>query len=157
MPRTVYVESTIPNAYYSTRPEPKMAARRAWTREWWDEHRHAYHAVTSRATLEEVSRGLHLHKEEKVALVRELPFLPNAPATANIVAEYIRRMVMPQDPTGDALHLALASYYACDFLLTWNIRHLANANKFEHIERVNAELGLSTPRLITPMELTGGT
>jgi len=63
---------------------------------------------------------------------------------------------MPKDPVGDAMHLALATYYKCDFLLTWNCNHLANANKFGHIERVNAMLGLSTPRLVTPLELLGG-
>ena len=56
-------------------------------------------------------------------------------------------------PTGDALHLALASYHKCDFLLTWNVQHLANANKFAHIRRVNALLGLFTPALVTPLEL----
>lgn len=65
----------------------------------------------------------------------------------------IQRMVMPRDPTGDALHLALASYHKCDFLLTWNVQHLANANKFAHIRRVNALLGLFTPALVTPLEL----
>ncbi len=49
---------------------------------------------------------------------------------------------MPNDPLGDALHLAIASYHKCDFLLTWNCRHLANANKFGHIRRVNVMLGL---------------
>ena len=47
-----------------------------------------------------------------------------------IAAAYIERLLMPSDPTGDALHLALASYYECDFLVTWNCKHLANANKF---------------------------
>lgn len=40
---------------------------------------------------------------------------------------------MPNDPLGDALHLAIAFYHKCDFLLTWNCRHLANAKKFGHI------------------------
>jgi hypothetical protein len=48
---------------------------------------------------------------------------------------------------GDADHLALASYYKCDMLVTWNCRHLANANKQSHIRRVNALLGLETPLL----------
>jgi len=61
---------------------------------------------------------------------------------------------MPRDPTGDALHLALASYHKCDFLLTWNVQHLANANKFAHIRHVNALLGLFTPALVTPLELS---
>ena len=55
-----------------------------------------------------------------------------------------------------ALHLALASYYKCEFLVTWNCQHLANANKFGHIRRVNAMLGLFVPALVTPLELLGG-
>ena len=64
---------------------------------------------------------------------------------------------MPADPAGDALHLALASFYKCDFLVTWNCLHLANANKFGHIRRVNTILGLIVPNLVTPLELLGVT
>jgi hypothetical protein len=48
---------------------------------------------------------------------------------------------------------ALVSYHKCDFLLAWNGQHLANANKFAHIRRVNTLLGLFTPALVTPLEL----
>ena len=51
------------------------------------------------------------------------------------------------------MHLALASYYKCDFLVTWNFRHIANANKFGHIRRINTKLGLFVPALVTPLEL----
>ena len=51
--------------------------------------------------------------------------------------------------------LALASYHKCDFLVTWNCLHLANANKIGHIRRVNTLLGLFTPALATPLELLG--
>jgi hypothetical protein len=68
-------------------------------------------------------------------------------------ADVIARRVMPKDPRGDALHLALASYHHCHFLLTWNCRHLANAAKFEHIRHVNSVLGLFSPILTTPFEL----
>jgi len=36
---------------------------------------------------------------------------------------------------------------------TWNCKHFANANKFGHIHRVNALLGLRTPALVTPLQL----
>jgi len=62
---------------------------------------------------------------------------------------------MPRDPAGDAAHLALASFYKCDYLLTWNCAHLANANKIGHIRRVNALLGLVVPQLVTPLEMIG--
>jgi hypothetical protein len=50
------------------------------------------------------------------------------------------------------------SHHRCDFLLTWNCLHclhLANANKFGHIRRVNTMLGLFVPALVTPLELIG--
>lgn len=68
-----------------------------------------------------------------------------------IAQVYIDRRLMPRDPEGDALHLALASYHKADFLLTWNCKHLANASKFHHIRMVHFELGLAMPILATPL------
>jgi predicted nucleic acid-binding protein len=65
-------------------------------------------------------------------------------------ALYVRHKLMPRDPQGDALHLALASHYECDVLATWNYRHLANPNKLDRIRRLNEELGISVPRILTP-------
>jgi len=62
---------------------------------------------------------------------------------------------MPNDTTGDALHLAVASFHKCDILLSWNCKNLANANKFTHIRYVNNLLSLYVPILITPLELLG--
>ena len=92
----------------------------------------------------------------RIALVREPPLLAIEPGIAEIVLTYIRHRLMPADPAGDALHLALASYHKCDFLVTWNCRNLANANKFGQIRRVNTMLGLFVPILATPLELLGG-
>jgi hypothetical protein len=60
---------------------------------------------------------------------------------------------MPADARGDAAHLAMASLHGIDFLLTWNCKHLANANKTGHIRVINQRLGLHVPVLSTPMTL----
>ena len=73
----------------------------------------------------------------------------------DIVTAYLAKKIMPKDPGGDALHLAVASFHRCDFLVTWNCQHLANANKFGHIRRVNDILGIGNPSLVTPLELLG--
>jgi predicted nucleic acid-binding protein len=151
----VYVETTIPSFYYEQRPQPEMVARREWTRRWWHEERQGYELVTSEAVLEELALGEYPSKDDALALVGGLPLLAVEPPITEIVDAYIGRFVMPRDPGGDALHLALASYHKCDFLLTWNCRHLANANKFRHIRRVNTLLGLFIPSLVTPLELLG--
>ena len=92
----------------------------------------------------------------RVALLDGLPLLPVTPAVAEVAAAYVARKVMPADLSGDALHLALASCHRCEFLDTWNCRHLANANKFAHIRRVNVLLGLHVPSLATPLQLQEG-
>lgn len=151
----VYIETSIPSFYYEIRTEPDMVARKNWTREWWDFRRQDYQLMTSEAVLDELSYGSYPIRNEALALMNELPLVPMEPSIADIVETYIRRSVMPRDPTGDALHLALASYHKCDFLLTWNCNHLANANKFRHIRQVNTMLGLYVPALVTPLELLG--
>ena len=153
----VYVETTIPSFYYEDRPEPAIVARRDWTRQWWNRAAEMYELVTSLAVLNELAGGNPERSAERLLLVNELPLLGIEPAIAEIVEAYLQHKVMPADPTGDALHLALASFYKCDFLVTWNCRHLANANKFGHIRRINTILGLFVPALVTPLELLGET
>lgn len=155
LPRA-YVETTIPSLYHEVRTTPDIVARRDWTREWWSEAANRYELVTSVAVLDELGGGIPERSAERLSLIRDLPILPIEPAILEIVQVYIGYKVMPADPGGDALHLALASYHKCDFLVTWNCRHLANANKFGHIRRVNTVLGLFTPALVTPLELLGG-
>jgi len=149
----IYIESSIPSFYYELRPEPEMVARREWTRQWWDNHADKYLLVTSAAVLDELGEGDYPNQEEVLQLASTLPLLPVEDAIAEIVETYVQHKVMPADVLGDALHLALASYHKCDFLLTWNSRHLANANKFAHIRRVNTMMGLYVPLLVTPLEL----
>ena len=153
MRKRVYIETTIPSFHAETRRRPDMIARRDWTREWWKEQRRHFEAVTSIAVIEELERGSHPNKKAALQLLAELPLVPIAERIEAIVDHYIAQYVMPHDPRGDALHLALASYHQCHFLLTWNCRHLANANKFEHIRYVNSELGIFSPILTTPAEL----
>jgi predicted nucleic acid-binding protein len=151
----VYVETTIPSFFHTTRSGATALARRQWTRRWWQLAPDRYALVTSNAVLDELREGDYPSREPALALVAELPLLEITEAVAEIVAGYVRHRLMPADPAGDALHLALASYHRCDFLVTWNCQHLANANKFEHLRRVNGLLGLYVPVLATPLELLG--
>jgi hypothetical protein len=156
MKPSVYVETTIPSFYFETRSEPDMVARRQWTRDWWDNRSQKYELFTSDAVIDELERGEFASRDEALALMLGIPLLRIDQPVIDSVDAYIRHRVMPDDPAGDALHLSIASNHKCDFILTWNCRHLANANKFAHIRRVNAILGLFVPALVTPLELLAG-
>jgi hypothetical protein len=114
--------------------------------------------VSSPAVIDELSSEDYPQQKRAKALelIGELSLVPVESSVVDIVQVYIQHKIMPNNPLGDALHLALASYHKCDFLLTWNCKHLANANKFHHIRRINTMLGLYVPTLVTPLELLGG-
>jgi hypothetical protein len=85
--------------------------------------------------------------------MEDLRLLQSTQEIDALVDHYIASKVMPADADGDARHLAVATFWKCDILASWNCKHIANANKADHIRRVNAQLGYETPKLITPLEL----
>lgn len=65
----------------------------------------------------------------------------------------IDQKVMPGPLEGDAVHVAAATLYGMDDLLTWNVKHLANSNKRVHLGRVCLRAGLVPPEIVTPSNL----
>ena len=83
-----------------------------------------------------LKRGDHPKKDQCIQLISTLPVLTIEKEIYEIVDFYIDKKLMPHDPRGDAIHLTIASFHNCQFLLTWNCAHLANANKFEHVRNL---------------------
>jgi predicted nucleic acid-binding protein len=152
---SVYIETSIFSFYHDKRRAPAVIAMREWTRQWWNSCRQRYNLFTSTAVLAELDTGNLSHRDDALKMALTLPAIPVEDEIQEIVEVYIKHKVMPGDPVGDALHLALASFHKLDYLLTWNCEHLANANKFGHIRRINTMMGLHIPMLVTPLELMG--
>ena len=154
MTKLIYVETTIPSFYTETRSDVEVRLRRKWTREWWHQPHLGQKLVTSFVVQEELEQIPDLKRREgALQLIRPLEQFEFTVAVEEIVEVYLAHKLMPREGFGDAAHLALASLYRCGILVTWNCRHLANANKTAHIRRVNALVGLETPLLVTPLEL----
>ena len=54
-----------------------------------------------------------------------------------------------------AAHIAVAAVHRIDYLLTWNCRHLANAQIIRRIQQVCDQLAERMPVICTPEELMG--
>ncbi len=150
MRATVFIETTVPSAYVSTRTDPSSLHRRMLTRHWWQEQLPHYEAWVSDGVVLELKKGDWPGKLEAISLVEGLPRLLIDEETLGVARRYIEEHLVPEDLRGDALHLATASVRELDFLLTWNIRHLANPNKVDHLTAINRRLSLFTPRMVTP-------
>jgi hypothetical protein len=155
MQPTVYLDATIPSFYFEDRPGTVMQAWREITVEFWDYARNRYELLVSDETVRELQEtGYPEDKRHKcLELVSGLRRLAVTREVAELAAYYVLERLMPADDLGDAFHLALATWYRIQYLLTWNCKHLANANKFEHIQVLNARRRLVSPALITPEQL----
>ena len=155
MPPKVYVETSVIGAYFEERDDVVSAAQRHWSRLWWNHISNQYDVIVSEGVINELADPDFKYSQSALSLVEMVPKVEISDEIRDIVNVYITRKLMPQGPLGDALHLALASYYKCDYLLTWNCKHLANPNKFQHIRIVNTALGLYVPVITTPNQLVG--
>ena len=151
MKEKVYLDSTIPSYYFDQRKS--LLTYVEITKKWWSEMSGNYDIFISDAVMQELNEGNYPRKEKLIEFVSKIQLLPLIYDLEQIIEFYIDNYVMPKTLIGDAVHLAYASFYNIDHLLTWICNHLANANKRKHIQIINGRLGLSTPEIITPLEL----
>jgi hypothetical protein len=155
MKPTVYVETSVVSALVDERTDPVSHSQRVLTEEWWRRESRQFELRCSEAVLLELERGEFPGKRKAVALVRGLPWLPITPEVIGLARLYQQHLVMPKGEGGDAVHLAVACEHEVEYLLTWNCRHLANANKLRRIQAINMRQGLLTPAMVTPPMLCG--
>ena len=151
----VYIETTIPSFYYTLRTDIESRAMRSWTRKWWTQYAAQFTLVSSIVVISELSDGTSEKTQARINLVKAFEMLSVTTEIDQIAQTYIDKLIMPQDMFGDAHHVALASFYDIDVLLTWNYKHIANLNKIYRIRQINQELGLPTPELVTPLNFFG--
>lgn len=150
---SVYIETSIISALVDEREDIFTQAQRAITEEWWKLQAPAFDLFYGVAVLRELQNEEFPRQKEAIQLLDQLNFLESSDEADGIATIYQSHLVMPQGAFGDAVHLATASIYEMNYLLTWNCRHLANTNKIQHIRTINYRLGLVTPDLLTPQML----
>ena len=151
MKKKVYLDTTIPSYYFDNRDIIKYHIE--ITKKWWKGEKKNFDIFISDETIIEINKGDYPNKEKLLHFLKPLKVLDFNDKIYSIAQIYIDNYLMPKKLEGDAIHLAYASYYKIDFLLTWNCNHLANANKKSHIRLVNTKLNLNIPEIITPLEL----
>jgi hypothetical protein len=120
MNQLIYVETSIPSFYSETRPGAQIQARREWTREWWELAQWQDELVSSLWVIRELEETPKPKRSECLELMQGLRLLQSAPEIDEIVEHYIAHKVMPADADGDARHLAVATFWKCDILASWN-------------------------------------
>ena len=85
--------------------------------------------------------------------MKAMPILPVTDEVKEFARKVQKSGLLPATAERDASHIALASAYELDILLTWNCRHIANATIQTRLRRLADAAGFTLPVICTPEEL----
>ena len=131
------------------------AANQQVTRDWWRRRRAEFLCIASDEVAREASRGEPGLVRRRMELLAELTFVAPTPEAERLAQAFRATGALPAKADADAAHLAIATAASADYLLTWNCRHLANAQILRRLEREARNHGWPLPKVCTPAELMG--
>lgn len=149
----VYLESSV-ISYMTARISRDLvvAAHQQITRDWW-ESASAFELCISDYVLAEISTGDEGLARIRVELVSDALLLQTNADAETLADQLILQKSVPAKARLDALHIAVCALNGIDYLLTWNCKHIANAQTMHLIEKTCVASGYACPRLCTPLEL----
>ena len=153
---TVYIETSIVG-YLTARSRDSVIfqARQQLTRSWWD-RRESYELVTSQLVLDEARSGDSTARQERLDLLEAIPLLDIEHPDVHPLAErLIQARLLPEKASADARHVAVSTVFGVDYLLTWNCKHIANAETLPQIYDLLRDSGFDPPLIATPEEFSG--
>ncbi len=156
MSETVYIETSI-LGYLTARPSRDLvvAANIEITREWWDTRSSYFQLYTSQAVVKETSQGYPEIASQRLEIIRNLALLDLNQSVLALAEQFLQRSSLPAKADVDAIHIAAATIHGMDYLLTWNCKHIANAQIQTKLAEISLDLGYELPILCTPYELLG--
>lgn len=126
------------------------------THEWWNGRREKFALYVSEFVLEEIEqRDPDLGKKRR-AFVSEAKILKRTSEALELAEALVKFKAVPRKAAVDAAHIAMASVHKMNYLLTWNCKHIANAEMITKIKNVCQDMSYQCPVICTPAELMGG-
>jgi predicted nucleic acid-binding protein len=153
---TVYLETTFVS-YLVARPSRDLlvAAHQQATLERWTNRRGAFQCCVSQVVIDEASAGDAAEAQKRLAILGGLPALEVTDDAESLTEAIMAAGMLPPTAVRDAAHIAVAAAHAIDYLLTWNCKHLANAQITRRIALVCEKYRQRMPVICTPEELMG--
>lgn len=128
MSETVYIETSI-LGYLTARSTANLVltANIKVTQDWWDIRRSSFVLYASEIVEDEAASGDAAIAAQRLNLLQSLMLLDLTEEAIELAQEFLKQSNLPPKASNDALHMALATVYGLDYLLTWNCKHMANA------------------------------
>jgi predicted nucleic acid-binding protein len=71
----------------------------------------------------------------------------------SLLAAYFEHGAAKRSAVNDARHIAAATVFSCDLVVSWNFKDLVNIRSQRAFEAVNLLMGFRPVRIVSPMEV----
>lgn len=110
--------------------------------------------LVSEVTLAELSRAPEIVREVYEDLPDEYVHLVNINEDVNNLARaYIEAGILGITHSADATHVAAATVYRADMIVSWNFKHIVNFNRIHKFNAVNILQGYNSLEIHSPLEM----
>ncbi len=154
MKPSVYLETSFIS--YLTGPTSQniiTAANQHITHDWWENRRHAFELFISPEVIDEASQGNPSESAKRLAIMKDITLLVLNNKAIDLALAFLQEKGVPSQANDDAYHIAIATVYQMNYLLTWNCKHIANAHIQPKLRQISQKRGYDIPILCTPYQL----
>ncbi|MDJ1176553.1 type II toxin-antitoxin system VapC family toxin [Roseofilum capinflatum] len=154
MAKTVYIETSCVG-YLTVRPSNNLIvmANMEITRRWWEERREKFNLYISQVVWDEASQGDSEMVKRRLEIIQDIPLLNITETARELGIQFLTRSNLPAKASDDAIHIAVATVHQLDYMLTWNCKHIANAQIQRKLAEICSDFGYQLPVVCTPYEL----
>jgi hypothetical protein len=148
---TVYIETTVVS-YLTAWPSRDVvrAGQQRTTREWWDTQRERFDLLSSELVQLECAAGDPFAAADRLTLLKDIRVLDVTEEATAVADALTTAGAIPAVASRDALHVGVCAVNGVQYLLTWNFRHLANAQMQDSIRQTCEGLGYKGPTICSP-------
>ena len=156
MKPSVYLETSF-LSYVTARFNDNLTvlARIRSSQEWWQRYREDFDLCVSQTVVDECLQGNAEAVSRRTRLLAKATLLPITSDVRTLAHRLVERGIVPVKVGDDAVHIACAAAHDCEFLLTWNFKHIHNPFQSRPIRETIEEYGFRSPVICTPDTFLG--
>ena len=146
----LYLETTTFNWYFDERPGHEEVARLFEAIKAGQ-----FAGYTSQYVTEELKKASEPKRTNMLSLIEKYGIIELTAKTEilTVAEEYITAGILPQSQQFDSLHIAAASVYGIDGIVSYNFHHINRDKTKAHIPLINKEHGLGEIMFFTAEEV----
>jgi predicted nucleic acid-binding protein len=152
----IYLDTSV----VSTIDAPHLPDKEAITQEFFRmmaEQPEDFEVVISPVSQEEIRNAPEMIRERSYAVLKSVRAveIPAKEEADDLSQLYIAAEVLSKKHINDLLHVAYAVLSRCDYIVSWNMKHLVRVWTIERVNAVNFENHYPTIQIVTPEVFTG--